>query len=342
MNSARPMLNASILADRVRKYDTYSPPAHSNRPIAPMVAKPKPVQQRILPQPVQTSRIAAVNSTSQSVFKERAIVQKSHESPTERVLLSAVSHAVASHDDVLAEQFSTMPLTAPVRRTTLFQRLFYGVGVAVFIFASFASAQTFFVNNEAKEQLQVLGEQTQKPDEYGVVEGTGSEPAEAEVSQSAVASYKVNPELPRYIRIPELNVFARIKHTGIDKSGAVDAPANVNDVSWFNQSAKPGNANGSSLLLGHVSGWSAPGVFKKINQLKPGMRFEIEKGSGEKLTYEVVRGESIPLEQVNMSSILASEVPGEHDLKLMTCSGRYNKEKDHYEERYVVYAKILR
>ena len=212
----------------------------------------------------------------------------------------------------------------------------------MFLFALTVSLQSVLTNRQAKEQLGVLGAQTQTPDEYGVQEGNGDEPAESEVPKAALAAYKVSPELPRYIRIPALNVFARIKHTGVTKDGAIDAPANINDASWYNQSAKPGSEEGTSLLLGHVSGWTASGVFKKINQMKPGMRFEIEKGSGEKITYEVTRGESVPLDNVNMGVVLTPEERGEHDLKLMTCSGRFNRESDHYEERYIVYAKIVR
>ena len=256
--------------------------------------------------------------------------------------LAAVSSSIATHEDVLADDLVSMVVSSARKMASKTQKMFYIVGALVFLFATITSIQTLTTNKEAKEQLQVLGEQKQRPDENGVLQGTGSEPSEAEVPKNAIVSYQVSPELPRYLRIPDLGVVARIKHTGIDKDGAVDAPSNINDVSWFNGSARPGNPNGSSLLLGHVSGWTAPGVFKKINQLKAGMRFEVEKGSGQKLTYEVVRGESIPLDKIDMAKILASDVSGEHDLKLMTCSGRYNKELDHYEERYVVYAKILR
>ena len=218
---------------------------------------------------------------------------------------------------------------------------FYGFGALVFLFAGGVSMQTLLVNKSATEQIEVLGDKTGAIDEQGVVEGTGSDPAESAVTAQSIASYKTDPELPKVIRIPSLGVYARIKHTGTD-NGAVGSPKNVNDVSWYNESAHPGNAIGSSLLLGHVSGWTTAGVFKKIDQLKPGDRFEIEKGSGEKLAYEVTRGERIPLDQVDMSKILGTEVAGEHDMKLMTCAGKYNKDTKQFEERYVVYAKILR
>jgi len=162
------------------------------------------------------------------------------------------------------------------------------------------------------------------------------------VPDNTIINYQVAPELPRYLSIPDIGVFARIKHTGRDAEGAVDAPRNIHDVSWYTESAKPGNAIGASLLLGHVQGWSAPGVFKNIDKLEAGARFTVEKGSGETITYEVTRGQEYSLEEVNMGKILSAEDSGEHDLKLMTCSGAFDAATESYMSRYVVYAKVVR
>jgi len=218
----------------------------------------------------------------------------------------------------------------------------YGFACLVLVLSLTATVQTLLINNEATDQIATLAAVTQEPDEQGVAEGTGGDPAEQPVDSNTILNYQVaNPEHPRYLRIPSLDVFARIKNTGLDSSGAVDAPWNIHDVSWFNQSARPGNPRGASLLLGHVSGWSGPGVFKEVNRLDAGMQFSIEKGSGEIIEYEVIRGEEIPLEQVDMAKILTTESQIEHDLKLMTCSGSYNTDTETFENRYVVYAKRM-
>lgn len=350
MNPQRISLDSPMLAGRIKKFDTYQQRGRTNER-TPSIAKSEvPRAQQVSlninvagqskhSQPQTTQRIARTSEISlERPSSSIQPVTQTTQSRTIQIALQAVAHAPAGFD----VQFDgAQPIATKKRKMTRFQIAFYGFGIAMFLFAGGVSVQTLLTNKEAKEQINVLGA-TQVADEQGVVEGTGSDPAEAEVPAQAVANYRVNPELPRYLRITELGIFARIKHTGVNKDGAVDSPANINDVSWFNESAQPGNAVGSSLLLGHVSGWSAPGVFKKIDKLKAGMRFEVEKGSGEKLTYEVTRGEKIPVDQVDMSKILGVEVAGEHDLKLMTCSGKYNRETKQYEDRYIVYAKILR
>ncbi|MBP6962658.1 class F sortase [Candidatus Saccharibacteria bacterium] len=364
MNSQRVSLSSSVFAGRVKKFDSYQ---HNPR------TSQRATLQR--PQKILDSTYGKVNQvnksievlprhTSPTIINNHEFKHLSHKnsvntvklqrnfsassrtnvgvSPVQQLALNAVSKSSVSYSVVIENQFNSMQLNKKVKKKlSKLQLTFYGVGVMIFLFAGGVSVQTLLTNNAAKEQLGVLGAQTNTIDEQGVEQGTGSDPAEGAVSAQAIANYKTDPELPRVIRIPDLGVYARIKHTGT-KNGAVDAPSNINDVSWFNESAKPGNAIGASLLLGHVSGWTVSGVFKKLDQLKPGDRFEIEKGSGEKLIYEVTKGEQIPVDQVDMTKILGTEIAGEHDMKLMTCSGKYNKETKQFEQRYVVYAKILR
>lgn len=260
-------------------------------------------------------------------------------SEVDPIALKAIKLSAPSEKVVFSEEFSTV-YGDKKNKSSIFQKSLYGLGMLVIVFSAIVSVQTFMTNKYAKQQVATLGVNS---DPQGVSEGTGSDPSEEPIPESVVSGYTVqNPEDPRYLRIPELKIFSRIKNLGVTSEGAVDAPKNIYDSGWYNGSARPGNSVGSSLILGHVSGWTGPGVFKNINKLKEGSRFEIEKGSGEKIYYEVTKAEQIPLAQVDMSKILATEVAGEHDLKLMTCSGKYNRETKEFEDRFVVYARQIK
>jgi len=360
MNEQRLSLSSSVFAGRVKKFDTYQHnPAVSQRIVnnihshrnSVRISNTSPGSKHSSISTIKSSYLkpAPIKKSSNSL---NALTPKSHskntstisENSTINLALSVIAKSSARNENNIEVQFSDYKAYLPkvIKKHSRLHMAFYGLGVLVFLFAGFASFQTVMTNRSAKQQLGVLGDKDWSIDEQGVAEGTSTDPAETEVTAQAIANYKVDPELPRYLKIPKLGINARIKHTGIDRSGAVDSPKNINDISWYNESARPGNAIGSSLLMGHVSGWTSAGIFKKLDQLNPGDRFEIEKGSGEKLAYEVTKGERIPLSQVDMTKILGTEVAGEHDMKLMTCSGKYNKETKQFEERYVVYAKILR
>jgi len=369
-SNKRLSLSSSSLSHRVKKFDSFSSSTRSNRatqrvttsqamrPESPRPQARSKAYRTVSPLDKSANNTqknvtakSSVQTLAPSSRNERSSAQRnwtSHSSQlntkTQSLAMSAVQSSPASHRSVISEQFSgngSRALGSQNKKRSLSHKLFYGLASAVFLFATAVSIQTLFTNQQTQQVLAEKSDQTTGQDSEGVAQGTGSDPAEEEVSNSALTSYQVSPELPRYLRIPKIDVFARIKHTGLDGT-AVGAPTNIYDVSWFTDSAKPGNAIGSSLLLGHVQGWSAPGVFKKIDKLVPGDKFEVEKGSGETIYYEVTRTQDIPLGDVDMGEILSAENPGEHDIKLMTCSGEYNRDTELYESRYVVYAKVMR
>jgi hypothetical protein len=365
-------MNSPLLRSRVKKYDTYHNRNGSTvrqsvtgvNPVAiksavPTVPSHKSTSQINLT-PVQTQRIstASPQQLAHSKLKQPTIVKLHHNNQlksnthiqnknkfahpqhlksSKKVALLAVAAAQLYDNETYPDNETTLYGIAK-KKLSKTQKLLYGFASAILVFSAFVSVQSFITNNQAKEQIATLGENVSR-DEFGVSEGTGSEPSEEEVSQSAIANYRVaDPRDPKYLRIPELGILARVKNLGVTSDGAVDAPKNIYDTGWYNGSARPGSSVGSSLIMGHVSGWTGPGIFKKIDRMVEGSQFEVEKGNGEIVRYRVTRTEKLPLDQVDMSKILSTEVAGKHDIKLMTCSGRYNSQTKTFEERFVVYA----
>lgn len=344
----------------MKKYDSYSPrvgQAHSRtRPTILSPVQSARLQPQTLGKVTTKSSLPKLNLSVPYRQPNRASISLTAKQSTGRtsspaetarstdssIALNAVNRSKLPNGSGSYPDENTSIYTSGRKKLSLLQKTMYGFGSLVFIFSMFVSIQSFITNNEAKEQIATLGENTVK-DEQGVAEGTSDEPSEEPISESAVLAFKPpNPEDPRYLRIPDINVFSRIKSLGVTPGGAVDTPKNIYDTGWYNDGARPGNPVGSSLILGHVSGWTGPGVFKNINKLAVGARFEIEKGTGEKVYYEVTRTEQIPAKEVDMSKILATEVAGQHDIKLMTCSGRYNKETKSFDDRFVVYGKQIK
>jgi hypothetical protein len=365
-------MNSPLLRSRVKKYDTYhnrnSGTARLSmsgfnpvtaKSVEPTVPSHKSTSQiNLTPvQPQQNShtshqvlrkrnlkhqttvklRHSHQQSSLLTTFSKKAFTHPQKLKSNNRVALQAVATAKLYDNELYPDNETTL-YGSLKRKLSKTQKLMYGFASVILVFSAFVSVQSFIINNQAKEQIATLGENVSR-DEFGVSEGTGSEPSEEEVSQSAIANYRVaDPRDPKYLRIPELGILARVKNLGVTSDGAVDAPKNIYDTGWYNGSARPGSPVGSSLIMGHVSGWTGPGIFKKIDRMVEGSQFEVEKGNGEIVRYRVTRTEKLPLDQVDMSKILSTEVAGKHDIKLMTCSGRYNSQTKTFEERFVVYA----
>jgi sortase (surface protein transpeptidase) len=159
----------------------------------------------------------------------------------------------------------------------------------------------------------------------------------APVTDDTLQSYQVAPDLARYIRIPKLNVMARVLQVGITKDGALATPTNVFDAAWYKNSAKPGQP-GATLIDGHVSSWTTNGVFYGIKTLAAGDMIELEKGDGTKLQYTVVQTTAYPADAVDMNALQQPITAGKSGLNLITCGGKYDSSKGEFTQRISVYA----
>lgn len=152
------------------------------------------------------------------------------------------------------------------------------------------------------------------------------------------AAYTVPSSHPRELTIKKLGIDANILPMGAP-DGTMAAPASAWDVGWYNQSALPGSGEGALLLDGHVNdALNSPGIFYNLIALVTGDTIGLERGDGQKFMYRVVKVESVPLKNVDMSAMLASSEKGKEGLNLITCGGIYDEQKRTYDHRILVFA----
>jgi len=191
-----------------------------------------------------------------------------------------------------------------------------------------ASFQGFQTNKQAAAQVSALAKST-KGDQTAV-------PATAKPSSHDISTYTVAPDLPRYLKIPKLGVFARVRQVGLTSSGALDTPANVYDSAWYNGSAKPG-LSGASVIDGHVSSWNTRGVFYGLKKLQPGDSVQVTRGDGTVITYQVVKTQTYSSNNVDMQAAMTPVTAGRPGLNVITCSGQVIKGTSQFNQRLIVF-----
>lgn len=205
------------------------------------------------------------------------------------------------------------------------------LAILLFVCGMGIGALQLNTNQKVEAQVQALSRQPQ--DE----EGGAEVPSETDAPN--VDAYQVAAEMPRVITIPKLNVKARIVPVGVkETTNEIIAPTNIFDAGWYNATARPGQ-QGAMFIDGHVHGPTKPGVFNKLNQLKPGDAITVESGDGQKFTYRVVTSQSYDKDKLDMGMALSPidrNVPG---LNLITCDGTYDA-SGHYANRLVVFASL--
>ncbi len=168
-----------------------------------------------------------------------------------------------------------------------------------------------------------------------VVQYSTDEPSEAPVEED----YKVAPDLPRQIILPGLQAKGFIQQVGIDQNNAIAVPENINLAGWYTNSPKPGD-EGLSIIVGHIQGRYAPGIFKNLSSLKFEDTFSIEYGDGTIRHFRVLDIRSVPVEEASKKQYEKVE-NAPRQLTLITCNGKYDEARRTYSERTLVRAAFI-
>jgi sortase (surface protein transpeptidase) len=162
-------------------------------------------------------------------------------------------------------------------------------------------------------------------------------PSTIKPAAATISNYVVAPNLPRYLIIPKLAVDARILSVGVDAQTVLGTPDNVYDTAWYNQSAQPGQP-GAMLIDGHISSWTAHGVFYGLKTLLPGDTIEVQRGDGQVFTYQVVKNQVYDASNVDMTAAMTSIDSNKPGLNLLSCTGDVIPGTNEFNQRIIVFA----
>lgn len=159
---------------------------------------------------------------------------------------------------------------------------------------------------------------------------------ESEVTDTMLSNHLVDSVAPRIVRIPSLDVEARIKRVGVSLNAEPIAPTNIYDVGWFESAGTPGSDN-LSLLNGHTVGPTKSGVFNNLHTIQEGAIIEVERGDGTKITYVVKRISSYSSSEIDINTAFRPFNESQATLNIITTPIRYNLSSSP-EKRVVVSA----
>lgn len=155
------------------------------------------------------------------------------------------------------------------------------------------------------------------------------------------SSAQVQPEVAEPVRlvIPSLGLDVFIEHVGMDSTGKMGIPEEVENAGWWKYGAKPGE-KGSAVLAGHVDTPDGQfGIFYELDSLKPSDRILVYDAEGKVHTYSVDFVQVYPDEDFPIDVVFERE--DTKRLNLITCSGLYDLNDQNYDERLVVFATSL-
>lgn len=145
--------------------------------------------------------------------------------------------------------------------------------------------------------------------------------------------------LPARLRIPELGIDTTfVAPLGLLSDGEIEVPDSDTEVGWYQYSPTPGEL-GPAVVVGHVDSYLGPAVFFSLGQLDPGDDVYVDREDGTTAHFVVTE-----LERPRQSAFPTARVYGDIDhagLRLITCSGIYERGKQRYTHNLIVYAKLV-
>ncbi len=158
------------------------------------------------------------------------------------------------------------------------------------------------------------------------------------VSPESVSSTSMPAAMPTRLRIPKLTIDTSfVAPLGLLDNGEIEVPESYTDVGWYQYGPTPGEL-GPAVVVGHVDSYTGPAVFFYLGQLEPGDDIYIDRDDGTTAHFVV---ES--LERPKQSAFPTARVYGDLNyagLRLITCSGIYERGKQRYTHNLIVYARL--
>jgi sortase (surface protein transpeptidase) len=168
-----------------------------------------------------------------------------------------------------------------------------------------------------------------------------SAPSAAPSVSSLGAPPKVAAAIPRSvpieIKIPSINVDAKVIPEGTDSSGALETPplTEQNVTGWWDGGNTPGQ-DGPAVIVGHIdSAALGPMVFWNLHDLVAGQAVDVVLADGAQVWFNVVGSQ-----QVSKDAFPTQQVYGPTagpTLRLITCTGDFNPATGHYDDNLIVY-----
>jgi LPXTG-site transpeptidase (sortase) family protein len=169
------------------------------------------------------------------------------------------------------------------------------------------------------------------------------EPPRSTSSASATAAAPTSPATeraaapPRRVTIPTLGLDEELVDLGIDDaSGELEVPEDPARVGWFTGGGKPGET-WPVVIAGHKDSRTGPAVFARLTELQVGQQVSVVDTRNQRRTYEITEVRDVPQDGRFPTDDVYGET-GDSQLRLITCTGPYDRGVGRYTENRVVFA----
>ncbi len=161
-------------------------------------------------------------------------------------------------------------------------------------------------------------------------------PLEVDVTQDVTMS---GTPIPVRLNIPSVDIDAEFESPlGLQRNNEIEVPRSYQTVAYYKYGPIPGEV-GPAVVLGHVDSYQGPAVLWNLRKVRAGDDIFIVRDDGSTAVFRVEK-----LSFPSQDAFPTEEVYGDIEyagLRLITCSGKYDKGKMRYSNNLIVYARLV-
>jgi hypothetical protein len=140
---------------------------------------------------------------------------------------------------------------------------------------------------------------------------------------------------PVRVKIPSIGVDAPLIRLGLDAKGALEVPKRFDEAGWWTGGSRPGE-RGPAVIAGHVDSKTGKAVFYELGRLRRGDVVTVRRRDGSNVRFTVQGSARYAKDHFPTARVYgATRRP---TLRLITCSGVFDRSSGHYLDNTVVYA----
>ena len=123
---------------------------------------------------------------------------------------------------------------------------------------------------------------------------------------------------------------------GVSDGGAMEIPDAFDLAGWYRFGPAPGAAAGTAVIAGHIDTKSDNAPFSALKSVAAGTLVQVGREGAPALNYRVVSVELMAKDRFDGSSVFRRSGP--HELKVITCGGKWLDERMDYSDNVIVTA----
>jgi hypothetical protein len=143
--------------------------------------------------------------------------------------------------------------------------------------------------------------------------------------------------VPVRLQIAAIGVDSTLMKLGLQRDGTMQVPTGGFPAGWYTGGPTPGEL-GPAIIAGHVD-MKGPGVFAKLDKLKPGNQVTVTRADGSKPVFRVIRVSLFAKDKFPTALVYGNT--NMSVLRLITCGGTFNSQTGHYEDNTVAFAQLV-